>query len=173
MANFSFDATTVAPAESIGPIPAGVYVAQVIESDVQPLKSGNGRALKLTLQILQGQYANRKVWAQLNIQHSNAEAERIAQQQLSALCHAVGKPRLNDTTELHMKPVQIRVKIRKDATGQYEDRNEVTGFEAVVGGAVPRPGIPAGVPAATPQAPAAPAGAAAAPWARRSAGAAV
>lgn len=168
MANLSFDATTVAPAESIGPIPAGVYVAQVTESDVVPLKSGNGRALSLTFQVLQGPYANRKVWARLNIQHSNAEAERIAQQQLSALCHAVGKPRLTDTTELHMKPVQIRVKIRKDESGQYGDRNEVTGFEAVAGGAaVPKPGA---MPAAVPQAPAA-AGAAAAPWARRPAGA--
>ena len=162
MANLSFDATTVAPAESIGPIPAGVYVAQVVESDVQPLKSGNGRALKLTFQVLQGPYANRKVWASLNIQHNNAEAERIAQQQLSALCHAVGKPRLTDSTELHMKPVQIRVKIRKDDSGQYGDRNEVTGFEAVAGGVVPpKPGVPAAA-----AAPAASAGNAA-PWARR------
>lgn len=140
MAAISFDATTVAPQESIAPIPAGVYLAQVIESDERPLKSGNGRAVALTFEVLQGPYARRKVWASINYRHANADAERIGQSQLSALCHAVGVLRAADTTQLHMRPVMIRVKVRKDDTGQYPDRNEVGGFEAPPAGGMPPPG---------------------------------
>lgn len=55
MAQLFFDATQVAPQESINPIPAGVYLAQAIESDVRPLKSGMGRSLSITFQVLEGQ----------------------------------------------------------------------------------------------------------------------
>lgn len=178
MAQLSFDATQVAPQESINPIPAGVYLAQAIESDVRPLKSGMGRSLSITFQVLEGQYINRKVFANLNIEHrGSAEAERIAQSQLSALCHAVGVLKPQDSSALHMKPVRIRVKIRKDESGQYGDKNEVTGYEAVQGGLPPtaaaaaRSPAPSGFqPAGAAQA-APPPAAAAAPWARRPAGA--
>ncbi len=171
MAQFSFNAAAVQPQESISPIPAGVYLAQVVESDVRPLKSGKGRALALTFQVLNGAYANRKVFANLNVEHrESAEAERIAQAQLSALCHAAGVINVQDTTQLHMRPVNIRVKVRKDETGQYGDKNEVTGYEAAgqAGGptaaGAARPVMPPAAPV-----PAAPAAAAAnaAPWARR------
>lgn len=162
MAMFSFDATAMAPQESLSPIPAGHYLAHIIESDIQPLKSGMGQALALTFEVLDGQYRGRKVFARLNVQHRGSpEAERIAQAQLSALCHAVGVLKLTDSAQLHHKPVRIRVKIRKDESGQYGDRNEVTGFEAA-----------SGVPT-LPQQAAAPAVAAASavtpPWAKRAA----
>lgn len=178
MAQLSFDATQVAPQESINPIPAGVYLAQAIESDVRPLKSGMGRSLSITFQVLEGQYVNRKVFANLNIEHrGSAEAERIAQSQLSALCHAVGVLKPQDSSALHMKPVRIRVKIRKDESGQYGDKNEVTGYEAAQGGLPPpaaaaaRSPAPSGFPPAGAAQAAPPPAAAAAPWARRPAGA--
>lgn len=178
MAQLFFDATQVAPQESINPIPAGVYLAQAIESDVRPLKSGMGRSLSITFQVLEGQYINRKVFAHLNIEHrGSAEAERIAQSQLSALCHAVGVLKPQDSSALHMKPVRIRVKIRKDESGQYGDKNEVTGYEAAQGGLPPpaaaaaRSPAPSGFPPAGAAQAAPPPAAAAAPWARRRAGA--
>lgn len=137
MAQLNFNAANVAPQEPINPIPAGVYLAHAIESEVRPLKSGNGEALAITFQVLQGQYANRRVWANINHRHANQEAERIGQSQLSALCHAVGVINLQDTTQLHMRPVMIRVRISKDDSGQYPDKNEVTGYEAPAAGGAP------------------------------------
>jgi Protein of unknown function (DUF669) len=167
MASLNFNAASVAPQESIAPIPAGVYTAHITESDVRPLKSGNGQALALTFEVLDGPYARRKVWASLNIKHANQDAERIAQSQLSALCHAVGVVQLNDSVQLHMKPVKIRVKVRKDDSGQYGDRNEVGGYEAAgpAGAATgamfpPAGGMPSASAPATAAAPAA-------PWARK------
>lgn len=159
MTQFQFNAANITPQEVFTPLPAGVYLAQVVESDVRPLKSGQGRALALTFQVINGPYANRRVFANLNVEHrGSAEAERIAQSQLSALCHAVGVINLQDTTQLHMRPVTIRVRVRRDESGQYPDKAEVTGFEAASSGPAPV--------AVQPRPPAAQA----APWQRRPAG---
>ena len=173
MAQFSFDTGSVEKRESnFELLPAGWYTAQVIETEIVPLKSGNGEALKLTFEVLQDGYRNRKVWSRLNVRHTNADAERISQQQLRELCESIGLARFNDTAELHYKPVQIRVKVRKDETGQYEDQNEVAGFKpAQAGAAAPRPGLPPARPAAPAAGPApAPSGGAPTPpWMKRAA----
>ena len=150
MASFSFDSSAVEPQQSNSPIPAGTYLAHVTESDLKPLKSGNGMGLSLTFQILDGEHKNRKIWMNLNVQHSNPTAQQIGQSQLSALCHAVQVQKMRDTNELHSKPVKIKVKIRVDA--QYGDKNEVTGFEAATGAspAAFNAKQPAAAPAAAP-----------------------
>ena len=130
MAQFNFDASQVAPQASTGPLPAGTYLAHITESDVQPLKSGNGEGLKLTFEIIDGQFKGRKVWENLNIRHSNEDTQRIAQSQLSALCHAVNVIKLLDTAALHFKPVRINVTVR-EAQGIYKASNNIKGYEAV------------------------------------------
>ncbi len=156
MAQIHFDASTVEPQQSFDPVPAGTYLAHITESDLRPLKSGNGEGLSLTFEILDGSFARRRVWANLNVKHTNPEAQRIGQQQLSALCHATGVLRLADTTQLHGKPVRIRVAVRKDE--QYGDKNDIKGFEAATGAAASM---------SAPAAKAAPK--AAAPWAKAAA----
>jgi hypothetical protein len=133
MAQFNFDASQVAPQQSSGPLPAGVYLAHIVESDVQPLKSGNGEGLKLTFEIIDGQHKGRKVYENLNIRHTNEDTQRIAQSQLSALCHAVNVIKLMDTAALHFKPVRINVTVR-EAVGQYKASNNIKGYEAAGGG---------------------------------------
>jgi hypothetical protein len=133
MAQFNFDASQVAPQQSSGPLPAGVYLAHIVESDVQPLKSGNGEGLKLTFEVIDGQFKGRKVWENLNIRHTSEDTQRIAQSQLSALCHAVNVIKLMDTAALHFKPVRINVTVR-EAVGQYKASNNIKGYEAAGGG---------------------------------------
>ena len=151
MAQFNFDASTVAPQASTGPLPAGVYLAHIVESDVQPLKSGNGEGLKLTFEVIDGQFKGRKVYENLNIRHTNEDTQRIAQSQLSALCHAVNVIKLMDTAALHFKPVRINVTVR-EAVGQYKASNNIKGYEAAGGGisapaAAPTPAPVADTPA--------------------------
>ena len=132
MAQFQFDASTVAPQAPTGPLPAGTYLAHITESDVQPLKSGNGLGLKLTFEIIEGQFKGRRVWENLNIQHTSEETQRIAQGQLSALCHAVNVIKVMDTAALHFKPVKINVTVR-EAQGQYKASNNIKGYESASG----------------------------------------
>lgn len=165
MAQFQFDTGSVEKRESnYELLPAGWYTAQVTESEIVTLKTGNGQAIKLTFTILSDNYRGRKVWSRLNVRHTNPKAETVAQQQLRELCESIGLARMNDTVELHNKPVDIKIKIRKDETGQYEDQNEVSGFKPAAGGQAPA----AARPAATTAAPAAPS-AAVPPWAKRAA----
>lgn len=156
-------------------LPMGWYTAQVIGSEIVPLKDDKGQALKLTFEVLSDGYRGRKLWARLNVRHSGSpESERIANEQLRELCESIGVTRMQDTVELHNKPVQIRVKIREDKSGKYDPANDVVGYKAV-GGAVPAsPGFPMARPAAPAVAPsAAPANAPAAgstpPWAKKAA----
>jgi hypothetical protein len=171
MAQFQFDTNTVAPRENnFEVLPAGTYTAQVTESEIVTLKSGNGNALKLTLEILSDGYRGRKVWARLNVRHSSSAAEQIAQQQLRELCDAIGVVRMTDTVELHNKPFSVKLKIRKDDSGQYEDQNEVVGFKAAGGVQAPAAARGFAPPAASaPAAANAPAAGSTPPWAKRAA----
>lgn len=128
MASIFFDASAVAPKASSTPIPAGTYLAHVMESSIVPLKTGNGQALKLTLEVLDGQFKGRRIWDNLNIQHTNEDTQRWAQASLSALCHSINVLKLTDTSDLHFKPVRIKVVI-KEASGQYDASNAVKGYE--------------------------------------------
>ena len=176
MAQFSFDTSTAPVRENnFELLPAGWYTAQAVESEIVPLKSGQGQSLKLTFEVLQDGYRGRKVWARLNVRHSGSpEAERIANEQLGELCRSVGLGRMQDTAELHNKPVQIRVKIREDKSGQYEPQNEVIGYKPAGGSPAHAQAMVGGMPqraaAPTAAAPAnAPAAASAPPWAKKAA----
>lgn len=157
----AFDADTVPPADPITPIPAGTYQMKIVESDVKRAKSGKGDVLFLTCEILEGPHTGRKLWPKLSIAHENAQTEQIAQRLLSAICHAVGQLKLQDTQQLHHRPFMGRVKIRK-GEGQYGDSNDLGGAEALQGGS-PAPGGSAPAPAAV---------AGPAPWANQAAPAA-
>lgn len=160
-----FNAAAVEPQKILQPIPAGVYNARIIESEVKPLASGNGEGIRFTWEVLDGPCANRKVWQRINYRHQNPQAEQIGQAQLSAICHAVGVIQLQDTNQLHGKPCRIKVKIRKDDSGKYEDQNDVSGVEPIAG---PQPAMGAQPASATPAAPAnAPAASAVPPWQRK------
>lgn len=158
MASLSFDAQSVAPQAAYTPIPAGIYTTAIVDSDVKQTQKGGTQAI-FTLQVVDGPFTGRKVFARLNVRNASAEAERIGQAQLSALCHAAGVLQLQDTSQLHGKVVRARITVRKDETGQYGDSNDVKAFEAAGGAGAQAPAFTnATVPAA------APAQAAVPPW---------
>lgn len=160
----TFDARSVQPQapRDNEPLPAGTYTAEITGADVKPLKSGNGTGLSLEFTIIDPeQFARRKVWQNLNIQHSNAQAEQIGQAQLSALCHAVGIEELDDSDQLFQRIVRITTKIRP-ASGEYGPRAEVASF-AQAGAGAPPTTTRAPAPAAAPAAKSTP------PWQRKAA----
>lgn len=134
------------------PIPAGPYMVQITDSDVIDTKAGNGKILKLTLDVMDGPYANRKLWVNLNFKNANATAQRIAQEQIKQICDAAGHSgQLTDSEALHYKPMRAQVVIRK--SDQYGDSNEVKRFSALSGSAPPagKPAPQAERPAASSQ----------------------
>lgn len=122
-----FDANTVEP-NSFDCIPAGEYEVAIVASEMKPTKDGGGKYLNLELQVLSGQYQNRKIFDRLNLENKNAQAVQIARGTLSGICRAVGVLTPKDSSELHLKPMVATVKIRK--SDEHGDQNEVKGYKS-------------------------------------------
>ena len=125
-----FDANDYEPAGDFEPIPAGKQVAVITESEMKPTKAGTGTFLKLLLEILEGKFKGRKLWARLNLEHPNPTVVAIAKRELADICRAVDVLRPKSSTDLHNRPLVIRVKVvkRKD-TGDLV--NEIKGYSKV------------------------------------------
>lgn len=123
--DFEFDPNSVEPGMDFTPIPAGDYVAQITESDVAPPKSGNGLMLNLTWEIVEGEFDKRKIWQRINYKHTSAQAQLIGQQQLKAICDAIGlQGHLTDSEMLHFQPCRVRISI-DHKNKDYDPKNEV------------------------------------------------
>lgn len=144
----TFDANNVEPSAPIELLPPGDYPVQIVASEMKDTKTG-GQMLALTLEITDGPARGRKLWENLNLVNPNAQAVEIAQRTLSSICHAVGRLQVNDSEELHFKPMIASVATlppghtEKNGYVHKNGKNEVKGFKAYSGG---------GVPASTPQA---------------------
>ncbi len=137
-----FDATGIEPRAEFEHIPAGRYRAAITASNMVETKNGNGAYLSLEFTVLEGEYANRLVWARLNLDNPNAQAVEIAQRELSAVCHACGKLRIKDSSELHDIPIEINVKVKTDPEGRYEPSNEIRGYKALGSNGAAEPSQP-------------------------------
>ena len=124
----SFNAAEVEPSSSFDPIPAGTYTAEITDSKEKDTKSGNGSYLELTFSIIEGEFMNRLIWVRLNLKNPNATAVEIAQKDLSAICRATGVMNLTDSSQLHGKPMKVKVSVRKSA--EYGDSNEIKSYES-------------------------------------------
>lgn len=147
MAAINFDATTVTPNASFDPLPAGWYNANITASEMKPIKDGSGAYIRLELTILDGDYANRKVFDHLNVQNNSQVAQEIAYATLSSICHATGVIQVQDTSQLHGIPLEVKLSVRA-ASGDYDAKNDVKGYRASsAGGDSARPPVTSQPPA--------------------------
>jgi hypothetical protein len=116
---------------SFTPLPEGDYACEIIESELRETKTG-GQMLRLTLEVKQGPHAGRRIWDNLNIVNRNADAEKIAHRTLKSICDAVGSGPIDDSEQLHFRPLTATVKI-EPAQGQYEARNGVKRYKPLSG----------------------------------------
>ena len=147
----NFDANQVDPSVALDPLPAGKYLAVISESELKPTKTGGGKYLQLTFQIIDGEFKGRLVWARLNLENKSEMTVKIARGELSAICRAIGVMQPKDSVELHNVPLEINVGLKKrDDNGEFT--NVIKGYAKKGGGGSPVSGrAPAGVgPGGTP-----------------------
>ena len=132
LSGYNFNAEEIEPSSSFDPIPAGWYQAIISNSEMKATRDGYGEYLSLTLQVIEGQYENRLVFARLNLKNANDKAVDIARKDLAAICRAVGVMSPQASEELHDIPLMIKVKVRP-ASGDYEASNDIGGYKAVEG----------------------------------------
>ena len=112
------------------PIPAGKYTAIITASEMKSTKAAGGQRLALTVEIVDGAAKGRKIFTGLNLVNANPEAEKIAKTELANICRAVGIIHPRDSSELHGKPLTIKVSIKPE-TPEFPAGNEIKGWEAV------------------------------------------
>lgn len=119
------------------PIPVGNYKVQVIESKIEDTSKGTGQMLVLTLEILDGPFANRRLWDRLNVRNDSPVAQNIAQRALADLCLQIGLTQLRDSDELHFKPFTVKVGIQhptqKDKDAGYDNIKNTVRYNAGAG----------------------------------------
>jgi len=144
----TFDASAIEPSSGYDVLPPGKYLAQIVASEMRVTKDGNGQYLYLEIDILDGQYAGRKLFDRLNLINANPDTVQIAQRTLSAICRAVGKMQVSNSEQLHLLPLIADVRVRPPK-GMYGESNSIR--------YLPRNAPPAAAPTlAVPAAPAAP-----------------
>jgi hypothetical protein len=126
MASFghTFDATSVEPSTGYDVLPPGKYLAQVVASEMRATKDGHGQYLYMEVDILEGQYAGRKLFDRLNLVNANPDAVQIAQRTLSSICRAVGKLQVSNSEQFHLIPLIADVRVRPPK-GMYGESNSI------------------------------------------------
>ena len=119
----TFDANTVEPS-NFDVYPAGKYLAQIVASEMRPTKDGRGQYLFLELDILEGQFAGRKLFDRLNLVNDNPDTVDIATRTLSSICRATGQMQVKDSEQLHLIPLIADVRVRPPK-GQYGESNSI------------------------------------------------
>lgn len=131
MANLNgFNAGDVDPNFSLDAVPAGKYVAVITDSEMKPTSKGTGHFLHLTFQVIEGEYAGRKIWTRLNLDNPSPTAVEIAKKELSAICRAVGVMEPRDSVDLHDIPLVVTTKLKQRTDA---DKRPIEGeFDSVI-----------------------------------------
>ncbi len=123
-----FNAAEVEPNAPREPVPAGWYRAVISATEEKPTKAQTGSYMQVTVEIIEGEYAGRKVIDRLNLNNPNVTAVEIAQRTLSSICRAVGVMTPRTSQELHDKPMMVKVKV-KPGDANYSASNEIDDYQ--------------------------------------------
>ena len=115
-------------------LPAGDYLVQGTEGSV--VRKDNGNAMiKITFEIMDGEFERRKLWENLNIRHSNPTTQRIATERLTQLWRDAlgGKGNPPSVDELLYRPVVATVTVKADKSDPNTKRNNIVKFRSASG----------------------------------------
>lgn len=103
-------------------LPAGEYKVQIVDTDIKTPKSGDGEMLSISYEVVgDPQFDGRKVYDNIMLKHSNADAERIGKQKLNTICVLTGVKSLKDSAQLHGKTLSLLVTV-KEYNGEKQNQ---------------------------------------------------
>ena len=107
--------------ETPAPIPAGRYETIIRSSDFKLTRSG-GERLVLGVDVIAGSYTGRRIWHAINVAGSDG-AINHGRRALAKLLGALKLDKIEDTEELHGKPLMADVRI--ESSFGYDDKNTI------------------------------------------------
>ena len=141
----NFDASTVAPATEFQALPSGEYLMAITESQMKETKGGTGQYLQMRFTVLNAavhEHIGRKVFVRLNLINANQTTADIAQRELSAICHAVGVMKLQDSAQIHDLPMTCKV-VHPPAKGGFPESNKISAYKPASEYGKGKPGVAA------------------------------
>ena len=134
MAMLNFSTNGQEEMDDYSVIPQGDYNAQIVKSEIKPTKNGDGKRLNFQFKILDGKFKGRIIFVGLNIENPNPIAVEISMKELTSICKSVGLEDIEDSTELHGQPLQIKVAV-KPPQGNYPEQNVIKKYSPYTGDA--------------------------------------
>src|SRR6516164_3449189 len=130
----AFNTQTEEGTPDFQPLPAGNYVATIVDAKVGPLKSGKGQAVLLQWEVQGGAYQGRLIFDRVIVAHESAEAMKFGRRKLKDIADACGiKDSITDLSVLLNKSCSIYVKIEQDDSGEYPPKNRVGRVKPIAG----------------------------------------
>jgi hypothetical protein len=120
--------------EGFSLLPPGEYDLQVVDSDAED--KGKGTVVKLVFEVI-GKPG--RLWDYFNL------TNEVSCRRLKTLATYAGHRNpnhINDTEELHGLQVRAKIKIEKDDTGQYPDKNKISAYLPPATGQATTPTMP-------------------------------
>lgn len=166
--NFNPAQAGIAPSTGAVVLPKDWYTLICTSDEVTDISDNRGRLLKQMWTVADGPHKGAKIFVNLNLWHINEDTAKSAWSDIAAQMAALGMSQLNDTREMHNRPLRALVGV-KAASGGYEESNRIRAWRrmddptavSTAPAAMPGPGgfpafggIPGGV--AVPPAPPAP-----------------
>ena len=128
------------PNTDFSPLPQGEYVVIITNSEMKQNSKKNGEYLLVEMDVVEGEYSNRKLFVYLNLKNPNEVAQKIGYQDLAKICKAVGKEQIKDSSELHGKRFVAHVVVEQGSdyvkdgvTREGKPQNAVKGYSAWTG----------------------------------------
>ena len=143
------DLSTLEERSSFDPIPVGQYHVGISKADLKPCKDPSNKMVVIEFMVKGGDYADRLLWARLNIINSNPTAQELAWKELGELGRAIGLTTVNDTDQFPGRECYLDVAI-EPAKGEYGPSNRIKKYHSLSSGghAVPAASSTGAAPAA-------------------------
>ncbi len=135
-----FDPNSVEAAKNIQAIPPGDYTCLVEKAETKQTKARTGHILSIILKVVDGEYAGRKVFHNINVANPSAVCVKIGLGELASLSKAIGLQGLvQSSAQLTGAVVIAHVKV-KDGQNDVRAYSPAGSGPAPVGPPTPVPG---------------------------------
>lgn len=112
----------ISPQAEFDVVPPGTYKVLISKAEIKDTKEAGGKYLKLEHEVLDGDYAGRKIFNNINFRNSNEKTVKIGKAMLSQLSKACGiTGELQFAAQFQNIPIEVIVDCKRDDT--YGNQN--------------------------------------------------
>lgn len=116
-------------------LPAGYYKMVIINDLLKDNRAGNGKILKLKLQVIDGPHKGVTIDDYINLTNPHVKCQAIGQGTLKKICRFCGvQYPPQDTVGLYGKPMSVNVTVqdfKSNTTGKDLQSNSVKGYSEI------------------------------------------